>query len=178
MSTDIEILWPADRVPITVLLDDPLPGRNPLWYENPAAGHAREIPNAFVERFADVIDRTGAAGKFSVIPCPGATGCLDSGVPDVPNSVIGEFLDIVRTRIAPRWDISPEMLTHNRALDLRRCGRSMSGRTCGRRTRPKRRCIRISRALSGSCATSDWSRTASPHRGRLPRRSKQTISVR
>lgn len=113
-----DILWAANRLPVTILLDDPTPCRNPMWYEFPDAGHVAEIPNAFVERFADMIERTGAAGKFSVVPCPGAQGRIDEGVPGVATEELLTFLRIVRERIAPRWDISPEMLTHNRALDL------------------------------------------------------------
>ena len=112
------VRWAGNRVPVTVLLDDPTPCRNPLWYEQPDAGHVAVVPNRFTEDFADLIDRTGAAGKFSVVPCPGARGRVDEAVPDVPPDDLAAFLRIVRERIAPRWDISPEMLTHNRALDL------------------------------------------------------------
>jgi len=110
--------WAGDRVPITILLDDPTPCRNPMWYEQPDQGHVAVIPNAFTEKFADLVERTGAAGKFSVIPCPGARGRVDEAVPYVPPEDLAAFLRLVRERIAPRWDISPEMLTHNKALDL------------------------------------------------------------
>src|SRR5437588_11101858 len=77
----MQIRWPGNRVPATVLLDDPTPCRNPAWYEYPEAGHVAAVPNSFTERFADLIDRTGAAGKFSVVPCPGAPGRIDEGMP-------------------------------------------------------------------------------------------------
>ena len=112
------IRWPGNRVPVTVLLDDPTPCRNPAWYEFPDAGHVAVVPNSFTERFADLIDRTGAAGKFSVVPCPGAQGRIDEGMPGVDEEELAGFLRLVRERIAPRWDISPELLTHNKALDL------------------------------------------------------------
>jgi hypothetical protein len=114
----LSILWPGGRVPVSVLLDDPTPCRNPMWYEFPDAGHVAEIPNAFTERFADVIARTGARGKFSVIPCPGGQGRLDEGVPGLPAEELRAFLRIVGERIAPTWDVGPEMMTHNRAYDL------------------------------------------------------------
>jgi len=113
-----QIHWPATRVPVTVLLDDPTPCRNPAWYEFPDRGHVAVVPHRFTEEFAGLIDRTGAAGKFSVVPCPGAQGRIDEGMPGVAPQEMHEFLAIVRERIAPRWDISPEMLTHNKALDL------------------------------------------------------------
>lgn len=116
--TPIEFLWPNGRVPVSVLLDDPTPCRNPMWYEFPDAGHVAEIPNAFVERFADVIARAGARGKFSVVPCPGGQGRIDEGVPGVPPEELNAFIRIVRERIAPTWDVGPEMMTHNRAYDL------------------------------------------------------------
>ena len=114
----MQIRWPGNRVPVTVLLDDPTPCRNPAWYEYPEAGHVAVVPNSFTERFADMIDRTGAAGKFSVVPCPGAQGRIDEGMPGVDEEELAGFLRLVRERIAPRWDISPELLTHNKALDL------------------------------------------------------------
>lgn len=114
----IRVLWARDQIPVTVLLDDAAPCRNPMWYERPTEGHVAEIPNGFAEEFADVAERTGAAGKFSVIPMPGAQGRIDSGVPGVPQSDIAQFISLVKDRIAPRWDISPELITHNQAVDI------------------------------------------------------------
>ncbi len=71
---EIQVFWPGNRIPVTALLDDPTPCRNPAWYEHPEQGHVAVIPNSFTQQFADVIDRTGAAGKFSIVPCPGAQG--------------------------------------------------------------------------------------------------------
>ncbi len=115
---EARIHWPGLRLPVTVLLDDPTPCRNPAWYEFPDQGHEAVVPNRFTEEFADLIDRTGAAGKFSVVPCPGAQGRIDEGMPGVSDEEMAGFLRLARERIAPRWDISPEMLTHNKALDL------------------------------------------------------------
>jgi hypothetical protein len=114
----IEPRWPGNRLPVTILLDDPTPCRNPAWHEFPEKGYVAVVPNSFTERFADLMDQTGAAGKFSVIPCPGARGRLDEGLPGVSDEDLAEFLRIVRDRIAPRWDLCPEMLSHNKALDL------------------------------------------------------------
>jgi hypothetical protein len=113
-----EILWPGDRVPVCCLLDDPAPCLNSIYFEKHEAGKVKEIPNSFAARFADVIERTGARGKFSVVPVPGGTGRIDQGVPDVPQRDIQEFIEIVRDRIQPTWSVGPEMLTHNQAYDL------------------------------------------------------------
>lgn len=112
------ILWPGNRCPVTVLLDDPTPCRNPAWHEFPDQGNVAVVPNRFTERFADLIECTGAAGKFSVVPSPGARGRIDQGLPGVSEEDLAGFLRIVGERIAPRWDISPEMITHNKAMDL------------------------------------------------------------
>lgn len=114
----MHIHWPGNRLPVTVILDDPMPCRNPMWYMHPDDGHVAEVPNSFTERFVDVIARTGAAGKFSVVPCPGGQGRVDEGIPGVEDEDLAHFLRLVRERIAPRWDIGPEMLTHYKALDL------------------------------------------------------------
>src|SRR5579862_8287279 len=118
VSTDTAVLWPGDRVPVSCLLDDPAPCLNSLWFEPHDAGQVKDIPNSFASRFADVIERTGARGKFSVIPIPGGTGRIDQTVPDVSRRDIDEFVAIVRDRIQPAWSVGPEMLTHNRAYDL------------------------------------------------------------
>jgi hypothetical protein len=115
---DIEFRWFGNRIPVTVLIDDPIPARNPAWYEFPEEGHVGPVPHAFTERFADEMERVGAAGKFSVIPCPGARGCIDADPPGLSRAEIDQFVQLVRDRLAPRWDVSPELITHNQALDL------------------------------------------------------------
>lgn len=117
-DTRIEVRWAGNRLPLTVLLDDPTPCRNPAWYEFPERGNVAEVPNRFTAEFAEIVERTGAAGKFSVVPCPGAQGRIDEGMPGIAPEEMEGFLAIVRERIAPRWDVSPEMLTHNKALDV------------------------------------------------------------
>jgi hypothetical protein len=99
-------------------VDDPTPCRNPMWYEYPGAGHEAVVPLSFLERFARMIEHTGAAGKFSVVPCPGGQGRIDEEMPGISRDELDSWLRLVRERIAPRWSIGPEMLTHNRAIDL------------------------------------------------------------
>ena len=112
------VLWPEGRIPISVLLDDCVPCRNPAWYEFPEQGHRADVPNGFVDQFAAMIARTGAAGKFSVVPCPGGQGRIDQELPGVDPDDIAYFVRLVRDKISPRWDVSPELLTHNRAMNL------------------------------------------------------------
>lgn len=114
----VRVLWPGNRSPVTILLDDPTPCRNPMWYEYPDEGHEAVIPLGFTERFVAMLERTGAAGKFSIVPCPGTQGRIDEGMPGIAAEEMEGFLRLVRERISPRWDIGPEMLTHNSAIDL------------------------------------------------------------
>ncbi|MDQ3856654.1 MAG: hypothetical protein M3281_09720, partial [Chloroflexota bacterium] len=116
--TEVRLHWPGGQVPACLIVDDPTPCRNPAWYEFPKAGNVAVVPNRFAERFADLMDSEGVAGKFSVVPCPGAQGRIDQGLPGVAPEELSEFLGIVRERIAPRWSLSPELLTHNYALDI------------------------------------------------------------
>lgn len=118
MPKTVRTLWPGNQVPISILLDDPTPCRNPMWYEFPDDGHEAVVPLAFAARFADMCERTGAAGKFSLVPCPGAEGRVDQALPGIAADDLERFLSLVRERIAPRWSIGPEMLTHGNAIDL------------------------------------------------------------
>ncbi len=168
-KANVRIHWPGLRLPVTVLLDDPAPCRNPAWYEFPEQGNVAVVPNSFTEEFADLVDRTGAAGKFSVVPCPGAQGRIDEGMPGISDEEMAGFLRLVRERIAPRWDISPEMLTHNKALDL-----------ATMQPLPEREDVwaarQDERILTPYIAR--WSRTASPRPGPSGRRWKRSTRGR
>ena len=66
--------------------------------------------------FADFVERNEIRGKFSVLPCPAGLGRIDQSVRGLSDSDLTEFLEIVRSRIAPRFDITPEVLTHTLAI--------------------------------------------------------------
>lgn len=68
-------------------------------------------------RFADLCDELDVRGKFTVLPCPAGLGRIDQTVRACPPDYIPRILDIVRQRIAPRFDITPEVLTHSMAYD-------------------------------------------------------------
>ena len=110
---------PQRRVPVTFLLDDPCPGWNPYYFHgefNPR--DASHIPNAFLDRFAAVIERTGILGKFSVIPYPFGLGPVSGRVEGVTDHELAEWVMTVRERVAPYMDLSPELVTHWNALDI------------------------------------------------------------
>jgi hypothetical protein len=75
------------------------------------------LPVALLQEFADFVDEFGVRGKFTLLPCPAALGRLDQRVRRFSDAALGEFLEVVRTRLAPRFDITPEVLTHTLALD-------------------------------------------------------------
>jgi hypothetical protein len=117
------------RVPISLIVDDSCPlvhvfahhwrdvhhrplvtpdGRPfPLW-----------IPNDFLERFCDVGERWGMAGKFSIVPAPAGLGDVVRGIDGFDPALTREWLEIARTRLSDRWDFCSEGITHNLALNL------------------------------------------------------------
>jgi hypothetical protein len=79
----------------------------PLW-----------IPNEFLTRFCDVVERHGMAGKFSIVPAPGGRGDVVAGIEGHDPALTREWLDIARARLGPRWSFCSEGITHNLAVDL------------------------------------------------------------
>jgi hypothetical protein len=69
---------------------------------------------------AETFERYDLRGKITMIPMPSCLGRLDKSLKRVPADHLQAFLKIVRERIAPRFDITPEFLTHLRAYDLKK----------------------------------------------------------
>jgi hypothetical protein len=78
------------------------------WYR-PADAHA----------FADLIEEFGVRGKFTLLPCPAGLGRIDQCVRSYDDGDLRELMATVRDRIAPQFDITPEVLTHSMLLDTR-----------------------------------------------------------
>lgn len=118
-NLEIAVRWPGGRVPMSLIVDDPMPGLNPMIDHEPGAPHRAEVPNAVLRRFAALAERHGLQGKFSVVPWPLARGRLDrpDSLPPASRAALPEFLAQVRERIAPRFDLTCEFLTHARAID-------------------------------------------------------------
>src|SRR5919109_2119570 len=121
----ITIEKPRLSVPASLLVDDPAPCINPFYYfrlQVDREGHERHeqrIPLDFLEQFAGVCRSHGLRGKFSVLPYPAGLGSILDGWAGCDRGELAAWLDIARAEIAPRFDITPEVLTHTRALDLR-----------------------------------------------------------
>jgi hypothetical protein len=110
---------PRLRQPISLIIDDPMPGYNPAYFHSGFRYGPEHIPPTLVDDFADLVERTGMRGKFSIVPYPFGFGRVDREVQGVSDADRRYFLDVVRTRVAPFLDITPEALTHWNALDLK-----------------------------------------------------------
>jgi hypothetical protein len=116
-------------IPITLLVDDSCPlvhvyryhwedvhKRAPTTaYDTPLLD---SVPNAFLDRFCDVVERHGMAGKFSIIPSPAGLGDVVSGIPGFDPALTQAWLATVQARLHSRFDFTPEGITHNLAVDL------------------------------------------------------------
>ncbi len=121
---------PGKKVPICLLVDDSSPLIHVYWFhKKPVDGKGpftqdgrllvKDVPNSFLDKFCDVVQRHNIAGKISIVPAPGGVGDIVTGFPGYNQSLITQWLNTARKRLSERFDFSPEMLTHNHALDLK-----------------------------------------------------------
>lgn len=106
------------KIPIGYIIDD---GGlvNTYHFHNPNVEHPVKIPLDFTKRFAKVCSRFGVKGKFSVVPMPACLGRLDKGMVGFTGSEIKRHVAFIRDNIQPLFSITPEVLTHLRAYDLK-----------------------------------------------------------
>lgn len=124
---DFKVEMPRLKTPISLIIDDPAPYVNHLYYLrrflNPNYPEYYEefktIPNEFLEDFITLIREQNIKGKFSVVPNPAGQGYIDSGVEGYPKEGVEWWIKRVREDITPLFDITPEMLTHTNAVDLK-----------------------------------------------------------
>ena len=107
------------KIPISLIIDDGSPV-DPLFYEIPGYETPFLVPAEFTARVAGTFERFDLRGKLTIIPMPSCLGRIDQSLKRVPQEHLQAFLKIVRERIAPRFDITPEFLTHLRAYDLKK----------------------------------------------------------
>ncbi len=105
-------------VSMSLIIDDGSPV-DPLFYELPGYETPLVVPSAFTRHVADTFERLDLRGKLTIIPMPSCLGRIDRSLKRVPPAALADFLRQVRERIAPRFDITPEFLTHLRAYDLK-----------------------------------------------------------
>lgn len=120
--------------PISLIIDDPAPVIS-TFYESGMSGtsnfpsnklhHAtkdgrpllKTFSNDFLYQFCDIIEKWDIRGKYSVVPMPGNKGDIVNGLAGVDQREVDEWLRVARERVAPRFSIGPEMLSHNLAVD-------------------------------------------------------------
>lgn len=112
------------KVPICLKIDDPAPVIS-VYHEHAKSPTTRDgrplistYPNSFLFSFCDLMEQYGLKGKFSVVPMPGNKGDIVNGLDGVDPKELTEWLDTVRTRVAKNFSLTPEMLTHHKAIDL------------------------------------------------------------
>lgn len=117
--------YPNLRVPIALIVDDPAPCINPLWYfrhqvdrqEEPA--HERTIPLDFMEEWCHWVAASGIRGDFSILPYPAGLGRIDDALEGYDSGEVKAWLALARQYIVPQFDIHCEILTHTNVLDLK-----------------------------------------------------------
>lgn len=104
-------------IPAALIIDD---GAciNPMHWLHVEGGQPLHIPLSFTAEFAALCRMYGARGKFSVLPMPSGAGRIDEKLTYVSAERLDGFLRVVREAIAPAFDITPEILTHQEAIDI------------------------------------------------------------
>ena len=124
-ATNITIEKPRLGMPVSLILDDGVPVINPLYYyrlqvnQKEYEQHVSRIPLDFLEQFAGVVQKWGMRGKFTIIPYPAGLGSILEGWEGCDKGELESWLALARSAIVPYFDITPEILTHTRALDLK-----------------------------------------------------------
>ena len=112
------------KIPVSLIIDDPAPVLS-VYHEHAKSSFTkdgrpliRNFPNELLFKFCDVVENRGIKGKFSIVPMPGNKGDIINGIEDVLDSELREWIDTVKTRLLPYFTVGPEMLTHNKAVNL------------------------------------------------------------
>ncbi len=122
-----------DRTPICLLVDDPCPLIHvyrchiiDVHHEPPLTKDGRPllefIPNDFLDRFCDVMERWGIKGKISIVPSPGGRGDVVRGIEGFDPALTRQWLETAKRRLGPLCDFCSEGITHNLAVNLQTGG--------------------------------------------------------
>ncbi len=101
------------KIPACMIVDDPAPFINPRSVKDAAV--CKEIPTSFYREFARWAEGAKIKGKFSVVPCIGGVKPIDGSLGEYPGHTRQErleWIETIRTLVAPRFTITPEIITH------------------------------------------------------------------
>jgi hypothetical protein len=137
----VTVLNPRGRVPVSLIIDDStclvnlahfcIPQFHEVFpdrYRQEWRSLPREIPDAFVRKFAGWCGANGVKGKYSVVPYPACVGWLDRDLPGWSKADLQASLELVRSEVSPNWDFHPEMVSHTWVIDTK-SGRPYPERT-------------------------------------------------
>lgn len=115
---------PNLKSPIALIVDDPAPCINPLWYfrhqvdkqDEPA--HEKAIPLEFMQAWSEFVAACGIRGDFTVLPYPAGLGRIDDQLQGCDTGELRDWIALARESVAPQFDIHCEILTHTLGLNL------------------------------------------------------------
>lgn len=79
----------------------------------------KTIPASFAAQWGEWCGEHGVKGKFSMVPFPAGVGRIDQGFPGFPERELTDWLRVTKGTIQKNFDITPEILTHTRVVDLK-----------------------------------------------------------
>ena len=139
-----------------MIVDDPAPFINCHWVNHKTV--CQEIPTSFYVEFGRWAEKAKIKGKFTVVPCLGGIKPIDGSLGEYPGHTREErleWIEMIKTLYAPRFTITPEVITHNLVWDIEAqeahrglaAGEQLAGDaarwTCRAATSPRRcRCSR------------------------------------
>ncbi len=139
----VKVCNPLLRTPLSLIIDDSCPVINKAYYwiqqmhewrlrhrpdSKPSGWEIHydklsrmpnTIPAAFAARWGEWCGEQGIRGKFSLVPFPAGVGRIDQGFPGFPERELADWLRVAKEIIRPNFDLTPEMLTHTRVVDLK-----------------------------------------------------------
>ena len=107
------------KIPVCMIVDDPSPFFNMRSLKD--TNVCREIPTSFYVEFGQWAKRNGVKGKFSVVPCLGGIRPIDGSLGEYPGHTREErlaWITMIKELYAPRFTITPEVITHWRVWDI------------------------------------------------------------
>ena len=93
---------PNLRVPISLIVDDPAPCINPLWYfRHQMDGqvvpvYPRTIPLSFMDSWCRWVSDSGVRGDFTILPFPAGLVCIDRNLEGCDPEKLRAWLRLAR----------------------------------------------------------------------------------